>query len=79
MKVKVQQDPADHEARAALAALYAGKKRYREALDALLEIVRRAKDWKGGEARTQILNLFTLAGEPELVSEYRRKLSSALY
>jgi putative thioredoxin len=79
LKAKVQLDPADHDTRAALAALYAGSKRYREALDELLEIVRRAKDWKEGEARKQILNLFTLAGEPELVGEYRRKLSSALY
>jgi len=79
LKAKLAANPADHDTRAALAALYAGKKRYREALDELLEIVRHAKDWKEGEARKQILNLFTLAGEPELVSEYRRKLASALY
>jgi len=79
LKAKIRQNPADHDARAALAALYAGKKRYREALDELLEIVRRAKDWKDGEARKQMLGLFTLAAEPELVSEYRRKLASALY
>jgi len=79
LKAKLAANPADHDTRAALAALYAGKKRYREALDELLEIVRRAKDWKEGEARKQILNLFNLAGEPELVSEYRRKLASALY
>jgi len=79
LKAKLAANPADHDTRAALAALYAGKKRYREALDELLEIVRRAKDWKEGEARKQILNLFTLAGEPELVGEYRRKLASALY
>jgi putative thioredoxin len=49
-------------------------------MDELLEIVRRGKDWKDGEARKQMLALFTLAAaQPELVSEYRRKLSSALY
>lgn len=79
LKAKLAANPADHDSRAALAALYAGKKHYREAMDELLEIVRRAKDWKEGEARKQILNLFNLAGEPELVSEYRRKLASALY
>ncbi len=79
LKAKLAANPADHDSRAALAALYAGKKHYREAMDELLEIVRRAKDWKEGEARKQILNLFNLSGEPELVSEYRRKLSSALY
>jgi len=79
LKAKLAANPADHDSRAALAALYAGTKHYREAMDELLEIVRRAKDWKEGEARKQILNLFNLAGEPELVSEYRRKLASALY
>ena len=79
LKVKLAANPADHDTRAALAALYAGTHRYREAMDELLEIVRRAKDWKEGDARKQILNLFNLAGEPELVSEYRRKLASALY
>ncbi len=79
LKAKLAANPADHDSRAALAALYAGKKLYREAMDELLEIVRRAKDWKEGEARRQLLALFNLSGEPELVSEYRRKLSSALY
>ena len=79
LKAKLAADPADHDTRAALAALYAGKKHYREAMDELLEIVRRAKDWKEGEARRQLLALFSLAGEPELVGEYRRKLASALH
>ena len=49
------------------------------ALDELLEIVRRAKTWKDGEARKQMVAIFNLAaGEPDLVSEYRRKLSSTL-
>ena len=48
-------------------------------MDPLLEIVRRAKDWKDGEARKQMQNLFKLSGEPELVGEYRKKLSSVLH
>lgn len=73
-------DPSDHEARLALASLHAGSKRYREALDELLEIVRRDRDWKEGEARKRILAIFSLAeDQQELVSEYRRKLASALY
>jgi len=80
LKARLTANPADHEARAALAALYGAKNRYREAMDELLEIVRRARHWKDGEARKQMLALFTLAAtQPELVSEYRRKLSSALY
>ena len=80
LKARVAANPADHEARAALAALYAGAGRWREAMDELLEIIRRAKDWKDGEARRQMLAIFNLAAsQPELVSEYRRKLASALY
>ena len=73
-------NPADPETRFALASLYAGSKHYREALDELLEIVRRDRNWKDGEARKQILGIFNLAEkQPDLVSEYRRKLASALH
>ena len=80
LKQKLESNPADHDTRAALAALYAGKKRYGEAMDELLEITRKEKDWKEGEAKRQLLALFNLAADqPELVSEYRKKLASALY
>ncbi len=80
LRQRLAANPADLDTRLALAGAYAGKKRYREALDELLEIVRRQRDWNDGEARKQVLNIFSLAGDqPELVSEYRRKLASALY
>jgi len=42
--------------------------------------VRRDKDWKDGEARRQVVNILNLAAaDTELVSDYRRKLASALY
>jgi putative thioredoxin len=79
LRERLGRDPADHEARLALAGLHAGNKRYRQAMDELLEIVRADKAWKSGEARRHMLALFNLAGEqPDLVSEYRRKLASAL-
>src|SRR6266513_2232297 len=80
LKAKLAANPEDHEARLKLAQLYAGARRYREAMDQLLEIARRDKNWRDGEARRQLVTLFTLAaGEPDLVSEYRRKLATALY
>jgi putative thioredoxin len=79
LQARLASNPADHEARLTLAQRYAAAKRYAPALDELLEIVRRDKEWKDGEARRQIVNIFNLAEDPELVSEYRRKLSSALY
>ena len=50
-----------------------------QALDELLEIVRRDKTWRDGEARRQILNILNLAADQSLASEYRRKLASAIY
>lgn len=80
LKEKLGKDPADHDTRAALAALYAGKKRYGEAMDELLEITKKDKDWKEGEAKRQLLALFNLAADqPELVSQYRKKLAQSLY
>ncbi|HSH08535.1 MAG TPA: thioredoxin [Burkholderiales bacterium] len=73
-------NPDDHATRFALAELLAGARRYREALDELIEIVRRGKDWNDGAARKQVLNIFNLAEKDvALVAEYRRKLASALY
>ncbi len=80
LRAKLTANPDDHEARLAVARLHAGAKRYTEALDQLLEIVRRDKDWNDGEARKQMLNIFNLAANQQaLISEYRRKLASTLY
>ena len=80
LKARISANPADHDARLALAAHYAAGRRWREAMDELLEILARAKDWKDGEARKRMLALFSLAeAEPDLVSEYRRKLARTLY
>jgi putative thioredoxin len=80
LQAKLAAHPDDLEARYALAQRHAAALRYREAMDELLAIVRSDKNWRDGEARKQIVNLFTLAAEqPDLVSEYRRKLATALY
>jgi putative thioredoxin len=69
----------DLEARLALAGVHAAHKAWREAMDQLLEVIRRNKSWREGEARKQMLAVFNLAAaQPDLVSEYRRKLASAL-
>jgi putative thioredoxin len=80
LKAKLAANPDDPQARYALAQLYAGARRYRDAMEQLLAIVRTDKNWRDGQARKQLVHLFTLAaGEPDLVSEYRRKLATALY
>lgn len=76
---RIAANPADLESRLMLANLHAGQRNYRQALDELLEILRRRKDFNEGAARKQMLAIFNLAtAEPDLVSEYRRKLSTAL-
>jgi putative thioredoxin len=80
LAARVAGDPGDLESRLALAAVHAGQRRWREALDELLEIIRRDKAWRDGEARRQMLAIFNLAADdPALVSDYRRKLASALH
>jgi putative thioredoxin len=73
-------DPLDHDARIKLASVLAGKGRFRDAMEELLEVVRLGKRDQADDARTQLLSLFTLAaGQPALVNEFRRKLASALH
>lgn len=77
---KLAADPLDHDARLALAKLLAGERRYREAMDALLEILHRDKNWHEGIARRELVTILGLAEKaPDLVAEYRRKLASALH
>jgi len=80
LRARVAANPADLEARFALAGACAARRAWREAMDELLEILRRDRGWKDGEARKRMLAIFNLAkDEPELVADYRRRLASALY
>ncbi len=80
LRAKLAADPGDLEARYALAERHAAARRYREAMEELLDIVRRDKGWRDGQARKQLVNLFTLAADQsELVSKVRRELATALY
>jgi putative thioredoxin len=77
---RIAASPEDLDSRLQLAGLHAANARYRQAMDELLEIIRRRKDFQEGEARKQMLAIFSLATDSaDLVSEYRKKLASALY
>jgi len=79
LAARVAANPSDLEARLALAGALAARKSWREAMDQLLQIIRRDKSWRDGEARRQLLAIFNLAAaQYDLVSEYRRKLASVL-
>jgi putative thioredoxin len=79
LSARVAANPADLEARLALAGALAARRAWRDALEHLLEIVRRDKSWRDGEARKQMIAIFNLAGDEDLVGEYRRKLASVLF
>ena len=75
---RVAADPADHEARLQLARALAARNDYQGAFDQLLEVVRRDRKFGDDAARKAILQLFSVLGDHPLVSDYRRKLASAL-
>jgi len=81
LEARLAANPDDHAARLELSKAYAAQSRFREALDAALEVVRRDRFFDEGAGRKAILALFeALSGEQydDLVREFRRKLSAAL-
>lgn len=80
LEAQVAQDPANLEARLQLAQVHVARKRYREAFEHLLEIVKRDRRFKDDIGRKTMIEVFTLLGQDnELVTEYRRRLASAMY
>lgn len=80
LKAKVAANPGDHQARFDLAgALYAAGQQ-EAAIDELLEIVRRDREWNDQAARKQLLKLFEALGPSHpLAAAGRRRLSSLLF
>ncbi|MCS6785836.1 MAG: co-chaperone YbbN [Thiobacillaceae bacterium] len=78
LRARIAADAGDMEARLALANLLIASGRYAEGMDELIEMVRRDKTWNDEAARKTMLSVFNLLGASPLVSEYRRRLASAL-
>lgn len=78
LKSRVAANANDLDARLKLANLSAANGNYPQAFEQLLEIVSRDRTFEDDIGRKTMLNLFTLLGSDPLVSEYRRKLASAL-
>ena len=80
LQEKVNQDPTNHQARYDLALALVGADRPAEAIDALLEIVRRDRTWNDEAARKELLRLFEVFGaNDENTLSGRRQLSSLLF
>jgi putative thioredoxin len=80
LKAKVEANPKDHQARFDLAmALYAGGQRA-EAVDELLELVRRDRKWNEEAGRKQLVKFFEALGPMDpLTIDARKRLSSILF
>jgi putative thioredoxin len=77
---RVEEQPTDHQARFDYALALAAGGRKTEAIDQLLEIVRRDRKWNEEAARKQLLQLFEAWGPKDpATQEGRRRLSSLLF
>jgi putative thioredoxin len=80
LESKVAANPLDHQARFDLAVALNGNNRRQEALDHLMEIVRRDRKWNDDGARKQLVQFFEAWGPAdEHTVAGRRRLSSILF
>jgi putative thioredoxin len=77
---QVAADPANHQARFDLSVAQHANGQIAEAVDTLLELFRRDRDWNDGAAKTQLFKIFDArdAKDP-IVLAGRRKLSSLIF
>jgi putative thioredoxin len=79
LDAQVAANPGDLQARFDLANALIARRKYAGALEHLLEIVKRDRTFQDDVGRKTMLSVFDLAAhQPELVSEWRRKLSATL-
>lgn len=82
IEAKLAANPDDHAARLDLSRAYAAQGRYREAMEAILDVIVRDRFFDEGAPRKAMLQLFEALGGSEqyddLVREFRRKMSAAL-
>ncbi|MFC5069633.1 thioredoxin [Flaviflagellibacter deserti] len=80
LEAAVARDPADHQSRHDLAVALAADGRKEEAVDHLLSIVRKDREWNEDGARKQLVQLFEAWGPMDSATiAGRRKLSSVLF
>lgn len=80
LEERIANDPADHQARYDLAIALAASGYKGEALEHLLTIVRRDRNWNEQAARKQLVQLFEVWGpKDEFTVDGRKRLSSILF
>ena len=80
LRAAVEADPNDHQARFDLAAALLATDKPAEAVDQLLELFRRDREWNDGAAKTQLFTIFdALKPQDPIVLAGRRRLSSMIF
>jgi putative thioredoxin len=79
-EARIAHDPNDHEARFQLALILNARGHREAAVDHLVEIVARKRDWNEEQARKQLVTFFDAWGPKDEMTLYgRRRLSSVLF
>lgn len=80
LEQKVKANPTDHQARLDLALASAAADNKERAVDELLELFRRDRNWNEGAARAQLVKLFEAWGPKDASTiDGRRRLSSLMF
>jgi putative thioredoxin len=80
LQARLERDPDDHQARYDLATALVAQGDHEGAIDALLEIFRRDRDWNEGAAKAQLLKVLdSLGPKSPLAQKGRRRLSSMIF
>lgn len=80
LRASVDADPDNHQARLDLAQALHGAEMVEEAVDELLELFRRDREWNDGAAKAQLFTIFeALKPNDPVVLNGRRKLSSMIF
>lgn len=80
LRAAVEADPQNHQARFDLAVALNAAGKVEEAVDQLLELFRRDREWNDGAARTQLFTIFeALKPQDPIVLKGRRRLSSMIF
>ncbi|TCO69591.1 thioredoxin [Rhodovulum euryhalinum] len=80
LRAAVDHDPDDHQARFDLAKALHASGKVEEAVDELLDLFRRDREWNDGAAKAQLFTIFdALKPQDPIVLKGRRKLSSMIF
>ena len=79
LQARIEREPGDLQARLELAQWHIARREFEPALAQLIEVVERDRAFGDDAGRRTMLSVFELAArEPQLVSNYRKRLAAAL-